>query len=184
MSQDIKKQQILALAASLGGLDYYQMLKIDRKAPSQEIKKAFFRESQAYHPDRFFSSSDVELKSAIMTVYKRIAEAYAVVRDPEMRGRYDAQLAAGGQARNRLDRRETEKPGAVAADPKAKNPQAQKYLQMGLMALRKGDFSAAEMNLKFALNYEPGNEGIAKKLKEAQERGKAKNDSKDPYRIA
>ena len=51
------------------------------------------------------------------------------------------------------------------------------------MALRKGDFSGAEMNLQFALKFEPANDGIAKKLKEAQEKHKAKGDTKDPYKI-
>lgn len=193
MADEQKKQEIIALARVLSSMDYYQTLKLDRRAPLQEVKKAFFRESQAYHPDRFYSSKDQELKDAVMTVYKRIAEAYAVVRDPELRAKYDAQLAAaaaataaGGSAAagsagaNRLDRREAP---AVQADPKAKNPQAQKYLQMGLMALRKGDFAGAEMNLKFAANFEPGNDGIQKKLKEAQDRAKGAKEVKDPYKI-
>ena len=190
MADEQKKQEILALARVLAAMDYYQTLKVDRKAPLQEVKKAFFRESQAYHPDRFYSSTDGELKDAVMAVYKRIAEAYAVVRDPELRAKYDAQLAAsaasvaaGGapaEAAARLDRREAP---AVQADPKAKNPQAQKYLQMGLMALRKGDFAAAELNLKFASNFEPGNDGILKKLKEAQERSKGAKEGKDPHKI-
>lgn len=190
MADEQKKQEIIALARVLFAMDYYQTLKVDRKAPLQEVKKAFFRESQAYHPDRFYSSTDIELKDAVMTVYKRIAEAYAVVRDPELRVKYDAQLAAsaasaaaGGAvpaAAARLDRREAP---AVQADPKAKNPQAQKYLQMGLMALRKGDFAAAELNLKFASNFEPGNDGILKKLKEAQERAKGAKDGKDPHKL-
>lgn len=188
MADEQKKQEIIALARVLSSMDYYQTLKLDRRAPLQEVKKAFFRESQAYHPDRFYSSKDQELKDAVMTVYKRIAEAYAVVRDPELRVKYDAQLAAaaaggapaGAAGANRLDRREAP---AVQADPKAKNPQAQKYLQMGLMALRKGDFAGAEMNLKFASNFEPGNEGILKKLKEAQDRAKGAKEGKDPYKI-
>lgn len=182
MADEQKKQELLMIAGLLGNLDYYQILKVDRTAPLPEVKKAFFRESQAYHPDRFYGASDEELKNAVMTVYKRVAEAYAVVKDPELRAKYDQQLANGNR---RLDRREASAPAGVQADPKAKNPQAQKYLQLGLMALRKGDLNGAEMNLKFALNFEPGNEGIQKKLKEAQDR-KAKDGggSKDPYRIA
>ena len=183
MPEGLTKEQILSIAGMLPSLDYYQVLKVDRKAPVPEIKKAFFRESQSLHPDRYFGSTDDELKGAVMAIYKRIAEAYAVLRDPDLRPKYDQQID-GGQAK-RLERREAQaaSAGVPAADPKAKNPQAQKYLQLGLMALRKGDFSGAEMNLQFALKFEPGNDGIAKKLKEAQEKKAAKPDTKDPHRI-
>lgn len=184
MAEALKKEQILAMATGLAGLDYYQVLKVDRKAPLAEVKKAFFRESQALHPDRFYSSTDAELKDAVMTIYKRVAEAYAVLRDPELRPKYDAQLGIEGAAK-RLDRREAAQAqsNAPTADPKAKNPQAQKYLQLGLMAFRKGDFAGAEMNLQFALKFEPGNDGIAKKLQEAKDKKNANPGSKDPYKI-
>src|SRR5688500_8184710 len=107
MSAEAKKTEILAMTRVLAGMDYYQILKIDRAAKLPEIKKAFFRESQSYHPDRYYGSSDSELKEAVTTIYKRLAEAYAVVRDPEMRAMYDQQLAAGVGVR--LDRREAEK---------------------------------------------------------------------------
>ena len=184
MPDVLTKPEILSLAGMLASLDYYQVLKVDRKAPLPEIKKAFFRESQALHPDRYYSSQDQELKDAVMTVYKRVAEAYAVLRDPDLRPKYDQQLT-GPDAAKRLTREVGggAAAGAVPADPKAKNPQAQKYLQLGLMAFRKGDFAGAEMNLQFALKFEPGNDGIAKKLKEAQDKKNAKPDAKDPYKI-
>ena len=183
MAEPLKKDEILGIAGMLANLDYYQVLKVDRKAHLADVKKAFFRESQALHPDKFFASTDTEMKDAVMYVYKRVAEAYAVLRDPELRVKYDQQIA-GADAGKRLERREPASGANVpAADPKAKNSQAQKYLQLGLMAMRKGDFSGAEMNLQFALKFEPGNDGIAKKLKEAQEKAKAKGETKDPYKI-
>jgi DnaJ-class molecular chaperone len=188
MADDVRKPEILVIASLLPSMDYYQVLKVDRKAPFPEIKKAFFRESQVYHPDRFYASTDEELKDAVLSIYKRVAESYAALRDPALREKYDAQIASG-QGSIRLDRKDTGGgaggTAVPAADPKAKNSQAQKYLQMGLMALRKGDFAAAELNLNFALKFEPGNDGISKKLKEAQDRAKAKSaaDPKDPYKI-
>ncbi len=185
MADDAKKQEILVIAGLIAQMDYYQVLKVDRKAIFPDVKKAFFRESQAWHPDRFYSSSDEELKGAVITVYKRIAEAYAALRDPTLRAKYDQQLAGGGAVR--LDRKEAAaaQSGAPQADPKAKTPMAQKYLTLGISAFRKGDFAAAVLNLDFALKYESTNEGIAKKLAEAKEKVKAKaaSDPKDPYKI-
>lgn len=184
MAEALKKDEILRIVAALPTMDYYQVLKVDRKAILNDVKKAFFRESQALHPDKFYGSSDEELKAAVMTIYKRIAEAYAVLRDPELRTKYDSQLGASAEASKRLERRE--QPGGAnvpAADPKAKNSQAQKFLTLGLTAFRKGDFDGAIMNLQFALKFEPGNDGIAKKLKEAQDKKAAKPSDKDPYKI-
>lgn len=184
MAEALKKDEILGIVGMLPMLDYYQVLKVDRKAHLNDLKKAFFRESQALHPDKFFGSTDEELKAAVMMIYKRIAEAYAVLRDPELRVKYDQQLGSGAEAPKRLERRE--QPGGAnvpTADPKAKNSQAQKFLTLGLTAFRKGDFDGAIMNLQFALKFEPGNDGIAKKLKEAQDKKAAKPSEKDPHKI-
>lgn len=185
MADDAKRQEIMVISGLITQMDYYQVLKVDRKAIFPEVKKAFFRESQAWHPDRYYSSTDAELKDAVMTVYKRIAEAYAALRDPALRTKYDAQLASGGA--NRLDRKEAAAAasGAPAADPKAKNSMAQKYLTLGLSAFRKGDFAAAVLNLDFALKYEQTNEGIQKKLAEAKEKAKVSQAAKDkdPHKL-
>lgn len=183
MADEQKKNEVLSLAGQLAALDYYQVLKVDRKAALADIKKSFIRESQAWHPDRYYGSPDEQLKDAVMAVYKRIAEAYAVLKDPDLRPRYDTQLASG--ATTRFDRREAAAASSPsAAEPKAKNPQAQKYVQMGLMAFRKGDFAGAEMNFNFALKYEPGNDSVQKKLKEAQDKKKVADETKNPHRIA
>ena len=56
-----------ALAQVLEELDYFQILKVGQAANPNEIKAAYYRESRAYHPDRFFQMSNLELKEA--TVY-------------------------------------------------------------------------------------------------------------------
>src|SRR6476619_4122460 len=138
MADEAKRQEVLAVVTIIGSMDYYQVLKVDWNTPFPEIKKAFFRESQEWHPDRYYASKDEELKDAVMSVYKRIAEAYAALRDPNLRTKYDTQLATPGGA-TRLDRKEAAAAasGAPTADPKAKNPTAQRYLTLGLTAFRK-----------------------------------------------
>src|SRR6266436_4611852 len=42
-----------ALAQVLDELDYFQVLKIGQNASPPDIKSAYYRESRAYHPDRF-----------------------------------------------------------------------------------------------------------------------------------
>ena len=63
--------------------DYYNILGVDRDASFDEIKKAYRKLALKYHPDRN-PSPEAEEK------FKEIAEAYAVLSDPEKRQRYDS----------------------------------------------------------------------------------------------
>ncbi|MDH3255873.1 MAG: molecular chaperone DnaJ [Acidobacteriota bacterium] len=63
--------------------DYYLILGLGRDATAQEIKSAYRKLAVQYHPDRNPGDQDAEEK------FKRAAEAYAVLSDPEKRSRYD-----------------------------------------------------------------------------------------------
>ena len=63
--------------------DYYAALGVERGASAEEIKKAYRRLAQKFHPD-VSKEPDAEAK------FKDIAEAYATLKDPEKRAAYDA----------------------------------------------------------------------------------------------
>ncbi len=63
--------------------DYYAALGIERGASAADIKKAYRRLAQKYHPD-VSKEPDAEAK------FKEVAEAYATLKDPEKRAAYDA----------------------------------------------------------------------------------------------
>ncbi|GAB4569524.1 MAG: molecular chaperone DnaJ [Anaerolineae bacterium] len=62
--------------------DYYEILGVPRNASNQEIKKAFRRLAQKYHPD-VSDAPDAEER------FKEINDAYQVLNDPDKRARYD-----------------------------------------------------------------------------------------------
>ncbi len=68
--------------------DYYEALGVDRGATDGEIKKAFRRLAQQWHPD-------VNSDPAAHERFKSINEAYQVLGDPERRQRYDVFGSAG-----------------------------------------------------------------------------------------
>jgi molecular chaperone DnaJ len=70
-------------------LDYYAVLGIERGASDAEIKKAFRRLAQQWHPD-------VNTDPAAQERFKELNEAYQVLSDPERRQRYDLFGTAGG----------------------------------------------------------------------------------------
>ncbi|RZU99396.1 DnaJ C-terminal domain-containing protein [Spiribacter vilamensis] len=70
--------------------DYYKTLGISQDASAEEIKKAYRRLARRYHPD-VSKEPDAEAQ------FKRISEAYEVLKDPEKRRLYD-QLGENYQA--------------------------------------------------------------------------------------
>ena len=65
--------------------DYYKILGVDKKASDEEIKKAYRKLAMKYHPDHYQG----EDKNAAEEKFKKISEAYAVLKDKEKRKQYD-----------------------------------------------------------------------------------------------
>jgi len=69
--------------------DYYQILGVEKSASEDDIKKAFRKLAQKYHPDK---------KGGDEAKFKEASEAYAVLSDKKKRAEYDAygKTFAGG----------------------------------------------------------------------------------------
>jgi curved DNA-binding protein len=64
--------------------DYYQILGVNRSAAPEEIKKAYRKLAQKYHPDKAKGN-----KKEAEAQFKKISEAYAVLSNAEKRKQYD-----------------------------------------------------------------------------------------------
>ena len=63
--------------------DYYEILGIDKSASAAEIKKAYRKKAIQYHPDKNPGDKAAEEN------FKKAAEAYEVLSDPDKKARYD-----------------------------------------------------------------------------------------------
>ncbi len=63
--------------------DYYEILGIDKNASAAEIKKAYRKMALKYHPDKNPGDSKAE------DMFKKSAEAYEVLSNPDKKARYD-----------------------------------------------------------------------------------------------
>jgi molecular chaperone DnaJ len=72
--------------------DYYQVLGVAKNASAAEIKKAYRKLAQQYHPDANQGNPEAEAR------FKEISSAYDVLGDVEKRKRYDEvrEMGAGG----------------------------------------------------------------------------------------
>lgn len=72
--------------------DPYQVLGVARDADAEAIRRAYRERALRDHPDRNPGDAAAEER------FKDASEAYATLRDPDARRRYDAFVAAGGVA--------------------------------------------------------------------------------------
>ena len=82
-------------------IDYYKILGVDKNIPQKDVKKAYLKRAEQFHPD--LHPDDPKAKAK----FQALTEAYDVIGDPEKRRKYDqygeqwkqadAFGAAGGQ---------------------------------------------------------------------------------------
>jgi DnaJ-domain-containing protein 1 len=163
------------LCKALDQMDYFQVLKLTPAAAPAEIKKAFYSESRAYHPDRFFHLTDKDSKEKLTDVYKRITEAYYVLRDDKKRQRYSAEVTGPERAAKLryTEASEVEAKAAVKKEAEEQigtHPKGREFYKTAMKDWDAERWGAAERNFKMALTYEPANAKYKEMLKKANEK--------------
>lgn len=159
--------------AVLDRLDYFEVMGLEPTASPADIKRAFQHQSRTYHPDRFFQSQDAQLRERVHAVYKRVTEAYFVLRDDARRKKYLADVTGPERLQKlRFDElAEAETKAAVkkeVAEQIGTHPKGRQFFQVGVADLEAGRLASAERNIKLALTYEPTNPLYLQKLEEAR----------------
>lgn len=155
----------ISWAESLETMSYYEILRVGPDARADEIQQAFHDLSLRCHPDRFVDDGP-EVSAAAARVFKRAVEAYNVLRRPQLRARYDAQLRQG-QGQITLDEHAIEQKKKheqrtlfmIARDARAK-----KYAAKADAFLAMGKLEDARIQLISAVQNDPGNEELKERL--------------------
>lgn len=158
-------QKLMALAARIDELDYYQLLGLQRNADSFDIRRAYHRRARTLHPDLYFEHENEQLKTAIDRVYKRVTEAYLVLRDDDKRNYYNQGLTGLKKRLRYTDEDEKRfKEDKVSAG--GSTPQGRKLFQEAERLYNEGDRTKAIQTLRMAATFESKNAFFQKRLRE------------------
>jgi curved DNA-binding protein CbpA len=180
--------EVETLAGALDQLDYFGILKVPQGASPGDIKAAYYRESRAYHPDRFAAVPDAAFRDLVGRIYRRINEAYTVLRDDRKRAKYFADVNGPDRAKKL---RFTEADEAQVKEEQKKKieeqlgttPNGRKFYAAALLEIQAQRWDAAQRSLKSALMYEPANARFKEQLAAVDARLEQSRSKDDAFRI-
>ncbi len=85
-------QRIELYFHTLQARNAFQVLEVDPKSDDKTIKKAYFKLSKEFHPDRFFGKSIGEYKARLTTIFQAIKSAFELLSDHDRREAYEEAL--------------------------------------------------------------------------------------------
>jgi curved DNA-binding protein CbpA len=94
---------------------YHQILGVTRDADERAIKRAYFKLSKDFHPDRYFRREIGAFAERLDRIFKRVALAYELLIDPATRAEIERTLGAEPMLEPEP---EPEQPAGAAARPR------------------------------------------------------------------
>ena len=168
-------EEVIALAALIEEMNYYQVLRVNPRASLGQIREAYHAQSRLYHPDRYFSYPDGPFKQSIYKISKRVTEAYVTLRDAQKRQFYDQQLQQSDSQQLRYTEQSEQAQKKAKVEEIGKTDKGRQMYRQGMAEMKRKNFAAAERSFKMALAYEPDNELFKKLFKEAGDNKKTDN---------
>ncbi len=94
-----RKRSILDLYYRLDQLDHYALLELKPDAEKKDVKAAYFRYVNVFHPDKYYGKSVGSFRPKLERVFVRLTEAHDTLTRKKTRQEYDEYLAS--RRRNR-----------------------------------------------------------------------------------
>lgn len=147
---------------------YYELLGVPRDAPPDRIQQAFYARAGRLHPDRYFRLAEGGVRDKLVAIYARITEAYKVLSDPQKRAQYDKGLAEGRLRFAAVTEREVKRP--ANPEDQVSGREAKRFTKLAFTQLGGGNIKGALMNLRFALQLEPGSAFLQEQIRACEDK--------------
>ena len=180
--------------AVLDKVSHYELLGVHPNAGADALRKAYQGFAANFHPDAHMHRTSME-RDSVSRIFKRGTEAYRILSDPQLRQKYEEQRGGKSvpppSARTRpLPPGSIPSPAAGVGGPTSmrpggepptpgtasnitgrledfvKQPRARPFAQQAEALAKKGEHSKAKLQLKLALNFDPGNTALEAYLKQ------------------
>jgi hypothetical protein len=92
--QDREKRRIIQMMRLVSGGDYFALLGVMRGVDKRELKRAYFRVSKEFHPDRHYGQKLGTFGPWLQRIFETASEAFEVLSDDRKRAAY---LAESGE---------------------------------------------------------------------------------------
>jgi serine/threonine protein kinase/tetratricopeptide (TPR) repeat protein len=110
---EARRQLIVNAHEAMAAKNHFEFLGVPRAATEAQVKEAYFRLARPLHPDSNRDPGLADLQDKREAAFHRLSQAYETLRDPQKRGRYEADLDARAPRR----RPEPTAPQAPAPGP-------------------------------------------------------------------
>jgi curved DNA-binding protein CbpA len=161
------QRAILEFEARLAA-PYHEILGVDARASVREVKRAYFRLSREFHPDRYFRRRIGPYAERLERIFRRILEAREMLSDPMARAEVERSLAgcageapgtaAGPRVAPEEARRKLARVSAQARELLARRQKAKHYFETGMAAFQAQRWLEAAASVRLAIAFDPANE--------------------------
>jgi len=183
-------------ALLLDTMDYFRVLGLPRPPPGHGhpddvLRQAFMKVATSFHPDRY-KEAPPTVRADVDAIFRRVNEAYRVLRNTDLRHRYTeglrrgelrlpadqlqqvgtSSIPASRPPNNEKENPSDKPPGTLrrtgAIEALVETTAALVFAQEADRALARGDLQKAKLQMQLALSKEPQNRGILDALKRLQ----------------
>ena len=92
------QERILDFEARIETASYFEVLGVDRSGDARDIKRAYFKLSKEFHPDRYFRRNIGDYGARLDRIFKKVVEAYELLSDPTTRSEIESTLGSAPSA--------------------------------------------------------------------------------------
>jgi curved DNA-binding protein CbpA len=175
------QRRILEFEASLG-LPYHELLDVPRGSEPKVVKRAYFKLSKEFHPDRYFRKEIGVYVQRLERIFKKVLEAHEMLSDPDLcqvENQQDSAQAMEESASAPASPSESADESAVPIpeEPKpltklerlrqrmpfridqaaivARREKAQEIFRAAELSMNAGRLSEAEASIRIAISFDP-----------------------------